>query len=87
MKYKKLILCFFCFLFVSVSALAESLEVLNDKQFLIEQNLRQQETALANTDFSQYIIRHLSAGPATGHAKNTELHDKRLPMVSMRALN
>lgn len=49
MNYKKLIICFFCSLFVSVSALAESVEVLNEKQFLIEQNLQQQETALANT--------------------------------------
>lgn len=49
MNYKKLILCFVCSLFVSVSAFAESVEVLSDKQFLIEQNLRQQETALAYT--------------------------------------
>jgi len=49
MKSKKLMLCLFCFLLVSASALAESLEVLNDKRFFIEQNVRQQETALANT--------------------------------------
>ena len=49
MKYKNIILCFFCFLFVPAFVLAESVEILDGKQFLIEQNLRQQETALANT--------------------------------------